>query len=84
MFSSRLYPHFVRAVSFQTCDRTFEQLWLPLIFQNICWGISRSPFSEFNKSRVGRSEFPVQAPLEPDLAPEKMAGNFSFTYELLH
>ncbi|PSJ96856.1 hypothetical protein C7R94_02705 [Brevibacillus sp. NRRL NRS-603] len=26
MFSSRLYPLFVRAVSFQTCDMTFEQL----------------------------------------------------------
>ncbi|PSJ99219.1 hypothetical protein C7R93_04985 [Brevibacillus fortis] len=26
MFSSRLYPLFVRAVSFQTCDRTSVQL----------------------------------------------------------
>ncbi|MBH0329595.1 hypothetical protein ABH14_07210 [Brevibacillus brevis] len=26
MFSSRLYPLFVRAVSFQTCAMTFEQL----------------------------------------------------------
>ncbi|PSJ92707.1 hypothetical protein C7R93_19670 [Brevibacillus fortis] len=28
MFSSRLYPLFVRAVSFQTCDSTSVQLWL--------------------------------------------------------
>ncbi|PSJ69637.1 hypothetical protein C7J99_09515 [Brevibacillus brevis] len=28
MFSSRLYPLFVRAVSFQTCDRTSGQLWM--------------------------------------------------------
>ncbi|ATF15561.1 hypothetical protein A616_27485 [Brevibacillus brevis X23] len=64
MFSSRLYPLFVRAVSFQTCDRTFEQLWLHLIFQKFVMVFQEVlielAFSEFNKSHVGRSEFPVK------------------------
>ncbi|ATF15175.1 hypothetical protein A616_25450 [Brevibacillus brevis X23] len=35
MFSSRLYPLFVRAVSFQTCDSAFGQLWMT----SCCYGV---------------------------------------------
>ncbi|KMZ44696.1 MULTISPECIES: hypothetical protein [Bacillales] len=34
MFSSRLYPLFVRAVSFQTCDRAFELLTFIELFKS--------------------------------------------------
>ncbi|AWX58241.1 hypothetical protein AB432_025790 [Brevibacillus brevis] len=72
LFSSRLYPLFVRRISFQACDRTFEQMWLSSVFQTFVGEFQGIPveiaFSEFNKSLVGRSEFPVQAPLEPDPA----------------
>ncbi|GAB1531533.1 MULTISPECIES: hypothetical protein [Brevibacillus] len=34
MFSSRLYPLFVWAVSFQTCDRAFEQLTFIELFKS--------------------------------------------------
>ncbi|BAH42173.1 hypothetical protein BBR47_11960 [Brevibacillus brevis NBRC 100599] len=37
-------------------------------------------FHWMTKCRVGRSAFPVQAPLEPNSASEKMAGVFSFYY----
>ncbi|PSK19701.1 hypothetical protein C7R94_06210 [Brevibacillus sp. NRRL NRS-603] len=72
MSSSRLYPLFVRAVSFQTCDSAFVQLMCSRSFYNIFVSNSRG-LQEFtlknkNKKLRRRSAFPVQAPLEPDPA----------------
>ncbi|PSK07915.1 hypothetical protein C7R92_19090 [Brevibacillus porteri] len=35
MLSSRLFPPFVRAVSFQACDRTSVQLWISSCMKRI-------------------------------------------------
>ncbi|QDS37735.1 hypothetical protein FPS98_29250 [Brevibacillus brevis] len=49
MFSSRLYPHFVRAVSFQTCDRAFEHLQLHSIFlKHLLGDFSEAAWEEAN------------------------------------
>ncbi|PSJ85592.1 hypothetical protein C7R93_29620 [Brevibacillus fortis] len=72
MFSSRLFPLFVRAVSFRTCDRASRQLCM--CSETLHHSESRTvSFFEstrrlFYQSRVGRSAFPVQAPLEPHSA----------------
>ncbi|AWX58414.1 hypothetical protein AB432_026720 [Brevibacillus brevis] len=79
MFSSRLYPLYVRAVSFQTCDRTFVQLLFLSGFktdlQVRAWKLRFTILllaltCKYCQSCVGRSAFPVQAPLEPILASE--------------
>ncbi|MFF2533444.1 hypothetical protein ACFVS2_31795 [Brevibacillus sp. NPDC058079] len=43
MFSSRLYPLYVRAVSLQTCDRAFELLGVHRAFQTV-FGVGQGRF----------------------------------------
>ncbi|RAT97743.1 hypothetical protein ASG16_011655 [Brevibacillus sp. Leaf182] len=42
MFSSRLYPLFVRAVSFQTCGSTSLQQCYYSFFKSFCRSVQRS------------------------------------------
>ncbi|PSK12556.1 hypothetical protein C7R92_07530 [Brevibacillus porteri] len=42
MFSSRLYPLFVRAVSFQTCGRTSLQQCYHLCLKSFCMSVQSS------------------------------------------
>ncbi|TQR35456.1 hypothetical protein C7Y45_14005 [Brevibacillus brevis] len=69
MFSSRLFPLCVRAVSFRTCDRTSNSCVSEPMLLHHCESMTRSFLNLLTrcliKSRVGRSAFPVQAPLEP-------------------
>ncbi|PSK13379.1 hypothetical protein C7R92_05630 [Brevibacillus porteri] len=52
MSSSRLYPHFVRAVSFQTCDSAFVQLVFSRCFYILLLVIQRSSKKRFSHHRL--------------------------------